>query len=283
MSSSFLPYPEGARGSRQLKSHPTKFCKATSRETCPGADPLLALQATVIPDEMDQPARCVSEFKHLSPTGRGDSPYVQLCRPWSFKNSGLISAMIYPAEQISAARGKEEKHKNQQTSKTQAAHLCLYCVDNHVETTGAFCTPRPHSVDRKHKECEEGRGERQQARHSPRNSVMTLRSETHELINGVPEGAMRKRSQGRLPWDGDPGITIRGRTNPRRSHWRAALFKVRTETQPGMPRKRRAGPWPRWGRGKILQDQLRSQAEVTFVTTVNSLDVTLHKTSAYSQ
>lgn len=107
--------------------------------------------------------------------------------------------MIYPAEQISTARGKEEKHKNQQTSKTQAAHLCLYCVDNHVETTGAFCTPRPHSVDRKHEESEADRGERPQAQPSTRNSVMNLRSETHELINGVPEGAMRNGSQGRLP------------------------------------------------------------------------------------
>ena len=206
-----------------------------------------------------------------------------LCRPWSFKNSGLTSAMIYPAEQISTARGKEEKHKNQQTSKTQAAHLCLYCVDNHVETTGAFCTPRPHSVDRKHEESEADRGERPQAQPSTRNSVMNLRSETHELINGVPEGAMRNGSQGRLPWDGDPSITIRGWTNPRRSHWRTALCKVRTETQPGMPRKRRAGPWPHWGREWVLQDQLRSQAEVSFVTMVNSLNVTLHKTSAYSQ
>lgn len=136
--------------------------------------------------------------KQLGPTGRGDSPHVRLRGPWSFRNSGLISAMIYSAEQISAARGEEEKHKNQQASTIQAAHRCLYWLcGHHVETTRALCTRVP--TEGQKQKCEADKGESPQPRPSTRNSVRNVRSETHALVSGIPKGAVRKRSQGGLP------------------------------------------------------------------------------------
>ena len=135
--------------------------------------------------------------KHLGPTGRGGSPHVRLCGPWSFKNSGLISAMIYSAEQISAARGEEEKQTNRRPR--SRPHTTAFTVRTTTWKPQELSAPASPPRDRKHEKCDADRGERPQPRPSTRNSVMNVRSETHELISGIPEGAVRKRSQGGLP------------------------------------------------------------------------------------
>lgn len=72
--------------------------------------------------------------------------------PMSFKNSGLTSAMIYPVEQIGTASNEEKTQKPTDVQDPGSTPLLFTVWTTMQETTGAFCTQGPHSVDRKHEE-----------------------------------------------------------------------------------------------------------------------------------